>query len=125
LSTPLKTHHEARDTYRAEQSANVVDLAQNMAGRVVFGEAGRVLVAEDDEKQADEVPDADEDAVVTPVAGLCDQLGIEYGRAEGQNGEHHQSDILGAVFDGHDFTSAGECDEFVETGAETREDASS
>jgi hypothetical protein len=124
LSTPLKTHHEARDTYRAEQSANVVDLAQNMAGRVILGQAGWVLVAEDDENQADEVPDADENAVVSPVAGLSDQLRIEYRGAEGQDGEHHQSDILGAVFDGHDFASAGECDEFVEAGAETREDAS-
>jgi hypothetical protein len=76
LSTPLKTHHEARDTYRAEQSADVVDLAQNMAGRVILGETRWVLVAEDDEKQADEVPDADENAVVSPVAGLRDQLGV-------------------------------------------------
>jgi hypothetical protein len=123
--TPLETHHEAGNTCCAEGTTNVIKFAQYMASRVVFGQAGRILVKEDDEDQTNEVPDADDDAVVSPTAGLRDQLRIEYRGAERQDGEHHQSDILGAVSDRHDFTCTRKRDELVQACTKTREDTSS
>lgn len=36
------------------------------------------MVTEDTEQEADKVPDANEDTVVAPVAGLGDELSVEY-----------------------------------------------
>lgn len=121
----METHHEAGDAGCAEESADVVDLAQNMTRRVVLGKARRIPVAEDDEQQTEEIPDADENAIVAPIARFRDQLRIEDRRAKWQDSKHHQTDILGAILDGHDFTCASQCDQFVESSSETRKDASS
>ena len=96
-----------------------------MSSSVFLGEARRVLVAEDAEQKSDEVPDADEYAVVAPVAGLRDQLGVYHRWTEWEDRDHHQTNILGAVFDRHDFTRTGQCDKLVQACTETREDASS
>lgn len=123
-STPLHTHHKQCDTNRTQDTTDVVDLAKNVASSVLLGQTRGVLVAEDAEKQADEVPDTDEDTVHAPVAGFGDHLGVKHRWAEGKNGKDNESDVLATVFDGHDFSSSSECDELVESGSNARKDVS-
>lgn len=79
---PLQTHHEASNTTNAENTANVVDALDDVGCSVLGSQARRIMVAEDAEKKTDEVPDADKDAVVAPIAGFSDELGVQHRGAE-------------------------------------------
>lgn len=79
------------------------------------------MVAEDAEKQSNEVPDSHKDAIVSPIASSCDELGPKYGRAEWKNCEYDEADVFAAFLDGHYFGRAGESNQFIETSSETRE----
>ena len=83
------------------------------------------MVTEDAKEKADEVPDTNEDTVVTPVAGLSNELGIEDRRTEGQDGQHNKTDVLATIFNWNNFASSGESDELIETSANTRESIAS
>jgi hypothetical protein len=83
------------------------------------------MVAEDAQEETDEVPDADKDTVVAPVAGLSNELSPQYGGAEGQNGDDNQTNVLATVLDGHNFGCSGKGDELVETSADSRKDVAS
>ena len=75
--TPLQTHHEARDTANTKETTNIVDPLQDVCCGVFSSKARWIVVAEDAEEKANEVPDTNEDTVVTPVAGLSNELGVE------------------------------------------------
>lgn len=79
------------------------------------------MVTEDAKKQADEVPNADKDAIVAPVARFSDELGVQYRRTEGQDGQDDKTDVLAAVLDRHNFCSSGKRNELVQTSANSRE----
>jgi len=124
-STPLQTHHEGCDATNAEDTTNVVDALDNVGCSVLGSQTRRIMVAKDAQEKTDEVPDADKDTVVAPVAGFSDELSPQYGGAEGQNGDNDQTDVLATVLDGHDFGCSGKGDEFVETSADSRKDVTS
>jgi hypothetical protein len=71
------------------------------------------MVTEDAKKKADEVPDTNEDTVVTPIAGLSNELGVEDRRTEGQDGQYNKTDVLAAILNWNHFASSGESDELV------------
>ena len=74
-STPLQTHHEKSDTKGAEKTTDVVDLAKNLLGWASSLQTYGILVEEDDQNQADEIPDTDQNTNESPVArSLRDEL---------------------------------------------------
>jgi hypothetical protein len=111
---PLQTHHEASDTNGAENTTDVVDLPQDMASSILLSEARWVFVGKDDQKKTHKIPYANQDTVVSPTAGLSNQLSVEHGRAEWQYRKDDKADVLATVLDGNDFSGASKCNEFVE-----------
>ena len=109
----MHTHHKAQDTAGAQSTTNVVDLTHDDLA-LLGTNARRILVAKDDEQQADGVPYADEDAVIAPATVSGDELGPHGGWAEGKNGEDDHADVDAALADRHHFGSADEGDEFVQ-----------
>ena len=71
------------------------------------------MVAEDAEEKTNEVPDTNEDTVVTPVAGLSNELGVENRWAERQDGQDHKTDVLATVLHWNNFTGSGEGNKLV------------
>jgi hypothetical protein len=83
------------------------------------------MVAEDTEKETDEVPDTDKDTVIAPVAGFGNELSVQHRRAKGQDSDDDQTDVLAAVLDRYNFSCSSECNKFVETSTDSREDIAS
>ena len=83
------------------------------------------MVTEDAEKEANEVPDTNEDTVITPIAGLSNELGVEDRRTEGQDGQHNKTNVLATILHWNNFASSGESDELIEASADTRESITS
>jgi hypothetical protein len=81
-SAPLKTHHEGRDAANAENTTNVVDALKNVGRSVLGSQARRIMVAEDAKQKTDEVPNADKDTVVAPIAVSSNELSPQHGGAE-------------------------------------------
>jgi hypothetical protein len=74
--SPLQTHHEASDASSAEETSNPINLSHYMPSCIILGKARGILVAKNAEQQTDEVPHSDQDSVVSPIAGLGDQLSV-------------------------------------------------
>jgi hypothetical protein len=116
----LKTHHETSDTTDAKKTTNVIDALQDMGGGILRGKARRIMIAENAEKQADEVPDTDKNAVIAPIARFCNELGVQHRWAKGKNGQNDKTNVLATILDWNDFCCSSESDKFVETGAYSR-----
>lgn len=92
----------------------------------VFSSKARwIVVTEDAKEKADEVPDTNEDTVVTPVAGLGNELCVEDRRTEGQDGQYNKSNVLATILHWNNLTSSGESDELIEASTDTRESITS
>lgn len=83
------------------------------------------MVTEDAKEKADEVPDTNEDTVVTPIAGLSNELGVEDRRTEGQDGQYNKSNVLATILHWNNLASSGESYEFIEASTDTRESITS
>jgi hypothetical protein len=86
---------------------------KNVCCGVFSSKARWIVVTEDAKEKADEVPDTNEDTVVTPIAGLSNELGVEDRRTEGQDGQYNKTDVLAAILNWNHFASSGESDELV------------
>ena len=72
----MKAHHEAGDTTNAENTTNIVDTLNDMGCCVFCCKTRWIVITKDTKEQADEVPNANKDAVITPVAGFGDKLRV-------------------------------------------------
>lgn len=144
LSAPLHAHHEAKHAADGQNTADVINPSDDLlVGQHVCG-FGRILVEEGHEHQTEEIPDTDEDSIVSPVAGFGDELCIDHGRAESarkrqqfraparaskhnlrQDRQHHQANILATLDNRHHLCCTSQSDQFIQPSAESREDLSS
>ena len=74
----MQTHHKASNAADAENTSNIVDALENMGGSILCSKTRRVMVAEHTKEQTDEVPDADQNAVVAPVTRFSNELSVQY-----------------------------------------------
>jgi hypothetical protein len=100
-------------------------LSKDVTCSVLLGKTGWVLICENAKQETNEVPKTDKNTVVSPAALFRDRLSIEYRGAERKDGEDHQADVFATALYRNNFARSSECDEFVETGADTREYISS
>lgn len=125
LCSPLHTHHEKSNTESAEDASNVVNLTENLL-RWARGLADRVIIAKDNQEEADQVPDADHDSGISPVSsGLSDELSPHWRWAEGQDREDDSADVCATLVHWHELGSSGQSDQLVKTGTEAADDHAS
>ena len=92
----------------------------------VFSSKARwIVVTEDAKEKADEVPDTNEDTVVTPIASLSNELGVKDRRTKGQDGQYNKTNVLATILHWNNLAGSGESDELIEASADTRESITS
>ncbi len=121
MRPPLHSHHEAHHPRRTQETPDIVHFAQDLL-LIDLPILRRVVVHEQHQHEADEIPESDGDADVAPVAGLGNELGPEDRGAKGQDSEDDEADVGATLAHGHELGGAGEGDEFVEARAKARKD---